>query len=404
MGSFDTIRYVDDPKFAVEGKRVLVRVDFNVPMDNNGMITSDVRIREALSTIKLLQKRKAKVVLMSHLGRPTGVGQEPRFSLKTVAVRLAELLKSDVQMMSDCVGDYIKSRSIDLKSGEVMMLENVRFHVRETKHPDDFGKDLARNGDFFVNDAFGSCHRAHGSVTGVAKYLPHAAGLLIRKELEAFGPLLNNPPRPYVAILGGAKVSDKLGVIDAMLDRVNTLMIGGAMAYTFLKTADRPVGKSLVEDDQLKFAHNMFVKAAEEHISLMLPDDHVVAANMDDESAKVVDKIPDGMAAFDIGPKTITKYVKAISTAKAVMLAGPLGVFERERFANGTRAICQALADAHKRGALVVVGGGDSAAAVEKFGFVKNVTHISTGGGASLELLEGKELPGLVALAAPDPK
>lgn len=403
MGKFDTIQYIDDPVFDAKGKRVLVRVDFNVPQDENGLITSSRRIREAMQTIDLLRAKGGRIILMSHLGRPKGK-PDPKYSLKTVSLELARMLGIEVHMAPDCVGQYVEAQTRSLKNGQVLLLENVRFHQREEKDADAFGKDLARNGDIFVNDAFGSCHRAHGSVSGVAKYLPHFAGLLVRRELEAFGPLLDRPQTPYVAVLGGAKVSDKIGVIKALLDRADTVIIGGAMAYTFLKAAGYPVGKSLVDNENVKFAHEMFLAAAERGVSLLLPEDHVVAASMEDESAHVVDRIPDGMAGFDIGPKTVVKFTKALATAQTVIFNGPMGVFEKERFSNGTKSIVQTLAELKSAGSLVVVGGGDSAAAVEAFGVAHKVTHVSTGGGASLELLEGLEMPGLAALSAPQPR
>ena len=398
MGKFDTIHYVDEPQVEVAGKRVLLRLDLNVPLDADGMITSDKRIRASLPTINLLRERGAKVVIMSHLGRPKG-NPNPRLSLKTVSLRLAELLKCDVHMLPDCVGTYVESRTREMNDGEVVMLENVRFHERETKDADAFGKDLVVNGDFYVNDAFGTCHRAHGSVTGVAKILPYAAGLLIRKELKAFGKVFDEPKRPFVALLGGAKVSDKLGVIEALLDQVDTLIIGGGMAYTFLKASGREIGKSIVDNDKLEFAQAMMRKADEVGVKLLLAQDHVVANGLEDESATLVDIIPADKGAFDIGAKSIELFSKSIAAAGTIVFNGPVGVFERSRFSNGTQSIVGALADAYSSGSTVIVGGGDSAAAVEMFDHAEDVTHISTGGGASLELLEGKELPGLAALS-----
>lgn len=398
MIDYSRIRFVDDPSLNFRGQRVLVRSDFNVPLSDSGAITNDKRIRESLPTIELLRERGARVVLMSHLGRPKG-GPEPKFSLAPVAEDLAKKLGVRVPLLSDCVGDQVLAATRQMKDGEVLLLENVRFHKAEEKDGAAFGALLAPNGDFFVNDAFGTCHRAHGSVSGVPALLPHAAGLLVKREVAAFGPLMTNPPRPYVAVLGGAKVSDKIKVIESLLTRVNTIIIGGAMAYTFLKAKGESVGKSLVEDAQIGFAKGLLERAREQGVDILLPSDHVVSGAIDDEAgARESSVISENLAGFDIGSHTAKTYAKALKSAKAVIFNGPMGVFERPAFAKGTVAVLDALASAHAAGALVVVGGGDSAAACEAFGYEDRVTHVSTGGGASLELLEGLDLPGLAAL------
>ena len=391
------IRFVDDPTFAVKGKRVLLRVDFNVPFDERGLISNDKRMRETLPTIELLRKKGARVIVMSHLGRPKG-NPEAKYSLKTVALHLGKLLMTDVHLAPDCVGQYVLSRTRELKDGEVLVLENVRFHERETSDPDAFGADLAPNGDVFVNDAFGTCHRAHGSVVGVAKKLPRAGGLLIKRELEFLAPLLDKPKRPYVAVLGGAKVEDKIGVIRAFIERADKIVIGGGMAYTFLHAQGQAIGKSLFDEAHVRLAKELLELAADRDVDVLLPVDHVVAKSSADTTAKILPTIPNNLAAFDIGSRTTTNFSAALANANTVVFNGPMGVYENPAFAKGTRGLLSAMSDAHKRGATVVVGGGDSAAAVERLGFEKHVSHISTGGGASLEFLEGKVLPGIAAL------
>ena len=397
MGRFDGIRFVDDSSFDVAGKRVLVRADFNVPLNDQGEITNDKRIRATLPTINLLRERGAKVVLMSHLGRPKGE-PDPAFSLKPVAKRLSELLGVNVAFANDCIGEAVVAETTKLADGDVLLLENVRFHLAETKDADAIGPQLAANGDAFVNDAFGTCHRAHGSVVGPAKLLPSAAGLLIRREIEAFGPLLEGSKPPLIAILGGAKVADKIAAIESLLERCDDLIIGGGMAYTFLKARGEEIGNSLLDAEHVEFASRMLKRAEDKGVAVLLPEDHVVAESIDATDGTVEPEIEAGQAAFDIGPATRKRFAGVIAHAGSIIFNGPMGVFEREQFAGGTRKVLEAMAEAHGRGALVVVGGGDSAAATELFEFEDKVTHVSTGGGASLELLEGKELPGLTAL------
>lgn len=397
MALTDGIRFVDDPGFECAGKRVLVRADFNVPMDHNGMITNDKRLRESIATIELLRRKSAKVILMSHLGRPKG-NPEPKYSLKTVSLALSNLLKTDVHMATECVGDFVKSDTNKLGPGDVLLLENVRFHKRETDDYKAFGRDLAANGDIFVNDAFGSCHRAHGSVAGVAEVLPSYAGLLVKKELKAFSTLLDEPQVPVVAVLGGAKVSDKIGVIKALIDMCDALIIGGGMAYTFLKASGQQIGTSLLDKEHLGFAAEMLELAKRKGVKLLLPTDHLVGFDLKDGPGDIVKVIPDDHAAFDIGPETRKLYSDTLRNAKTIIFNGPMGVFETPAFAQGTRDVLSAMAQAKDAGATVVVGGGDSAKATEDMGFASKVTHVSTGGGASLELIEFGDLPGLKAL------
>ena len=382
----------------VRGKRVLIRVDFNVPLDKETgtKVLNDARIRAALPTIRAVLDRGGRPILMSHLGRPKGK-VVPTMSLRPVAKRLEELLGVPVRMAPDCVGPEVERMARELPPGEVLMLENVRFHPEETKGDEEFAKKLAALGDVFVNDAFGSAHRAHASVYTVAKFLPAAAGYLLQKEIEAFERILERPERPFVAILGGAKVSDKLPVIRNLLPKVDKLLIGGAMAYTFLKAEGLETGKSLVEEDLLEEARSVKAEAASQGKDLLLPKDHVVAASPDDEAgAKVVEgPVPADLMGLDIGPATVEAYRAALQGAKTVLWNGPMGVFEKDAFAKGTLGVGQAVAEC---GAFSVVGGGDSVAAVEKLGLADKISHISTGGGASLELLEGKELPGIAVL------
>ena len=380
----------------VKGKKVLVRCDFNVKMED-GVITSDKRIVASLPTIKYLLENGAKVILCSHLGRPKGEFK-PEFSLAPVAVRLGELLGLEVKMAKDVVGESAQALAADLKEGEVLLLENVRFHAEETKNDPDFSKALASLAEIYVNDAFGSAHRAHSSTTGVADYLPAVGGYLIRKELQYIGGALEKPQRPLVAILGGAKVSDKIGVITNLLNKVDTLIVGGGMAYTFFAAQGHSVGTSICEEDKLDLARDMMKLAEEKGVKFLIPVDNVVATAYDAEAEhKVVDSddIPDGWMGLDIGPKTSAIFADAIKDAGTVIWNGPMGVSEWKNFANGTIAVATAIAES---GAISIVGGGDSAAAVAKLGFADKMSHISTGGGASLEFLEGKDLPGVVAL------
>jgi phosphoglycerate kinase len=389
---------------SVAGKRVLVRVDFNVPLDDSGKITDDTRIRASMPTIYYLLENGAAVILMSHLGRPKGK-PNPKYSLAPVAAHLQELLgaATPVKFAPDCVGPEVREMAHNLQTGEVLLLENLRFHPEEEANDSDFARQLADLADLYVDDAFGSSHRAHASTEGVAHYLPAVAGMLMERELAILGAALDNPERPFVAILGGAKVSDKIGVISNLLNKVDTLIIGGGMANTFLKAFDYQIGDSLVENDKVKDAEALTVQATLKEVPIMLPTDVVIG---DEFSAtanhKVVEvrAVPElgGWRILDIGPKTAKEYAAIIRGAKTVVWNGPMGVFEMEPFAAGTRAVAQAMADATENGATTIVGGGDSVAAVEQMGLAGKVTHISTGGGASLEFLEGRELPGVAAL------
>ena len=381
----------------VAGKKVLVRCDFNVPLDENKNITDENRLIGALPTIKYLIDHKAKVILCSHLGRPKGEFN-PKFSLAPVAKRLSELLGQEVKMADDVIGDSAKALASSLKDGEVMLLENVRFHKEEEKNDPEFAKALASLAEVYVNDAFGTAHRAHASTAGVADYLPAVCGYLIKKEIEIMGKALSNPERPFVAILGGAKVSDKIGVIENLLDKVDYLIIGGGMAYTFLKAKGYEIGTSICEDEKIELATNIMEKAQQKGVELLLPVETVVAKEFSADSEPVVvpsDKIPADMMGMDIGPKTIELFSEVVKMAKTVIWNGPMGVFEFPKFAVGTKAIAKALAETD---AVTIIGGGDSAAAVAQLGFADKMTHISTGGGASLEYLEGIELPGIAAL------
>ena len=380
----------------VSGKKVLVRCDFNVPL-KDGAITSDKRIVAALPTIKYLLEHGAAVILCSHLGRPKGEFK-PEFSLAPVAVRLGELLGKPVIMAKDVVGEDAKAKAAALKPGELLMLENVRFEAGETKNNPDLAKAFASLAEIYVNDAFGSAHRAHASTAGVADYLPAVCGFLIQKEITVMGKALSDPKRPFVAILGGAKVSDKIGVINNLLDKVDTLIVGGGMAYTFAKAQGYSIGDSLCEDDKVELAREMLEKAKAKGVKLLLPVDNRVGDKFDANcSVKVVgsDNIPDGWMGMDIGPETEKLFCEAIKGAGTVVWNGPMGVFEFDKFAGGTLAVAKAVADS---GAVSIIGGGDSAAAVAKLGFGDKMTHISTGGGASREFLEGLELPGIAAL------
>ena len=382
----------------VAGKKILLRCDFNVPQDKaTGAITSDKRIVAALPTIKYLLDQGAAVIACSHLGKPKGEWKE-ELSLAPVAVRLSQLLGQEVIFAKDVVGDDAKAKAAALQGGQIMLLENLRFDPREEKNDPSFAKELADMAELYVSDAFGSVHRAHASTAGVAAFLPAVSGLLVAKELEIMGGALNDPKRPFVAVLGGAKVSDKIGVINNLLERANTIVIGGGMAYTFAKAQGGSIGKSLCENDKLDYALEMIEKAKKNGVKLLLPIDTVAADNFSNDAKRMVVStmaIPDDYEGMDIGPETTKLFCDAVKGAGTVVWNGPMGVFEFENFAAGTRAMAQALADS---GAVTIVGGGDSAAAVEQMGFADKITHISTGGGASLEFLEGLELPGVACL------
>ena len=387
-----TVRDID-----VKGKKVLVRCDFNVPQDENGNITDNRRIVSSLQTIEYLLNEGAKVILCSHLGRPKGQVKK-EFSLAPVAKELSRLLNKEVKLADDIVGESAKALVANLKEGEAILLENVRFDEREEKNDAEFAKELASLAEVYVNDAFGTAHRAHATTAGVADYLPAVSGFLIEKEINFLGKALENPARPFVAILGGKKVSDKIGVIDALLEKVDTLMIGGGMAYTFFKAQGYNVGNSICELDKLDLALNLMKKAQEKGVKLMLPVDTKLGKEFDKNTeTKVVayNEIPDGWEGFDIGPKTIETYSEELKKAKTVVWNGPVGLFEFDIFAEGTNALAKTLAELD---ATTIVGGGDCAAAVEKAGVADKLTHVSTGGGASLEFLEGKKLPGIEAL------
>ncbi len=406
----------------VKGKKVLVRCDFNVPQDKKtGEITSDKRIVAAIPTLKYLLEQGAAVIACSHLGKPAATfssyvkkqvekgknaeditEEEWKKSLKKltlapVAKRLSELLGTEVIFAADTVGEDAKAKASALKPGEIMLLENLRFDARETKNGEDFAKALADMADVYVSDAFGTVHRAHASTAGVAAFLPAYAGLLVEKEISIMGKALDDPKRPFVAVLGGAKVSDKINVINNLLEKADTVIIGGGMAYTFKKAQGYTIGKSLLEEDKLDYAKEMLAKAEAKGVNFLLPDDNFCASEFsaDAEPVLVEGDIPDDLMGMDIGPKTVEKFAAAVRGAGTIVWNGPMGVFEFDKFANGTKAMAQALADS---GAVTIVGGGDSAAAVEKLGFADRITHISTGGGASLEFLEGKELPGVACL------
>ena len=382
----------------VAGRKVLLRCDFNVPQDKEtGAITSDKRIVAALPTIRYLLEKKAAVIACSHLGKPKGEWKE-KLSLAPVAKRLSELLGQEVIFAKDIVGEDAKAKAAALKGGEIMLLENLRFDIREEKNDPEFAKELASMAELYVSDAFGTVHRAHASTAGVAAFLPAVSGLLVAKELEVMGGALNDPKRPFVAVLGGAKVSDKIGVINNLLDKADTIIIGGGMAYTFAKAQGGSIGKSLCEEDKLGYAREMIAKAEKNGVKLLLPSDTMAADDFSNDAKRQVVStmaIPDGWEGMDIGPDTIRTFCDAVKGAGTVVWNGPMGVFEFENFAAGTRAMAQALADS---GAITIVGGGDSAAAVEQMGFADRITHISTGGGASLEFLEGLELPGVACL------
>ena len=387
-----TVRDID-----LKGKKVFVRCDFNVPMDKEQNITDNTRIVAAIPTIKYLLEQNCKIILASHLGRPKGE-VKPEYSLKPVAKELSRLLDTEVIMANDVIGEDATSKADNLKEGEILLLENVRYHREETDNDPEFAKKLADMAEIFVNDAFGAAHRAHASTTGIANYIPGVSGFLIEKELTVLGNAINNPERPFMAILGGAKVSDKIGVIDSLLDKVDTLMIGGGMAYTFFKAQGYNVGNSLCEVDKIDLALNAMEKAKQKGVKLLLPVDTKIGKEFkpDTESKTVAwTEIPNEREGFDIGEETIEMFKEELKNAKTVIWNGPLGLFEFDQFAIGTNSIAKALADVD---CIKIIGGGDSAAAVEKAGLAEKFTHISTGGGASLEFLEGKKLPGIEAL------
>lgn len=387
----------------IKGKKVIVRVDFNVPQDENGNITDDKRIVGALPTIKYLVNNGAKTILVSHLGRPKN-GPEAKFSMKPAAVRLSELIGKPVAIAADVIGPDAKARAAALKDGEILLLENVRFHKEEEKNDPAFAKELASLAEIFVNDAFGTAHRAHASTAGLADYLPAVCGYLIKKEIDIMGKALSNPARPFVAILGGAKVSDKIQVIENLIDKVDTLIIGGGMAYTFLKAKGYKIGNSICEDDKIDLAKSLLEKAENKGVALMLPIGSIVGKEFKNDTDHMYvpsDDMPDGWMGMDIGSLTIEKFSKEVKKAKTIVWNGPMGVFEFPNFATGTREIAKAVAES---GAISIVGGGDSAAAVEQLGYADKITHISTGGGASLEFLEGKELPGIAVLLDKNPR
>lgn len=380
----------------IENKRVLLRCDFNVPLDEKGNITDNTRIVKSLDTINYIISRNAKLVIMSHLGRPKGEYDE-KYSLKPVKEELERLLNHEVVLAKDVIGEDAKTKVNNMKYGDIVLLENVRFEKGEKENSDEMSKVLSNFGEIYVNDAFGTAHRAHSSTAGVAKYLPAYAGFLMKEEIEYLKTVINDPERPFLAILGGAKVSDKLAVIYSLLDKVDEILIGGGMVFTLFKAMGYNIGKSLVEEDRIEDAKNIIKKAEEKHIKLVLPVDVVVTDSIESNTYKTVniDQIPDDLMGVDIGEKTIENMGKEISKAMTIIWNGPLGVFEYVNFANGTKKIAEKIADTD---CVSIVGGGDSAAAVKQMGLEKEFSHISTGGGATLELLEGKKLPGVESL------
>ena len=381
----------------LKGKRVLIRVDFNVPLNDEQKITDDNRIRASLPTIRYALDQGAHVFLMSHLGRPKGK-PDPRMSLKPVADHLATLIQRPVVQCSDCIGSRVQKEIANGAQGAVVLLENLRFHPEEEKNDQAFARELAQVADLYVNDAFGTSHRAHASVAAIARFLPAAAGFLLEKEIEFLGGSLRSPQKPFVVILGGAKVSDKIGIVENMIDKVDRFLIGGAMAYTFLKVKGIPVGDSRVESDKLNLARDILKKAEEKKVELLLPEDHVVVREFkEDAEHKVSGKnIEDGWMGVDIGPETTAKYSRVLRDARTVIWNGPMGVFEMEPFKHGSLGIAETLAD--NKNAVTIIGGGDTAACVIQSGLAAKMSHISTGGGASLEYLEGRKLPGIEAI------
>jgi phosphoglycerate kinase len=393
---------VDD--LDVKGKRVFVRVDFNVPLTKEEpyTITDDTRIRAALPTINVLRQNGARIILASHLGRPKG-SSTPKYSLAPVRTRLAELLDADVQFADDCIGSEVEKKANALREGDVLLIENLRFHAEEEANDPEFAKQLATLADVYVNDAFGAAHRAHASIEGITHHIQEkAAGYLLRKEIEYLSVAVKDPQRPFIAIIGGAKISGKIDVINSLLSIADAILIGGGMMYTFFKAAGKEIGNSLCEDDRIDMAKSLMNRAEKEGKLLILPVDTIVAdAFQNEANAKIVeaDAIPEDWMGMDIGPKTIEEFTKQIVDAKTIVWNGPMGVFEMPNFANGTLAIAKAMAQATGKGATTIVGGGDSVAAVEQAGLAERMSHVSTGGGASLEFLEGKTLPGIAALA-----
>jgi phosphoglycerate kinase len=388
-------------KIQLKGKKVFVRVDFNVPLDENLNITDDIRIVESLPTIKKIINEGGKAILASHLGRPKG-GPNPIYSLKPVAKRLSELLNKDVKLAPDCIGDEVKLMTEQMLDGDVLLLENVRFHPEEEKNDPEFSKKLAELADVYVNDAFGSAHRAHASTEGITKYVSTSvAGYLMQKELDYLGSAISNPKRPFTAILGGAKISGKIDVINNLLDKVDTLVIGGGMAFTFFKAQGKEIGKSLLEEDKIELAKEILNKVSSSNVKFLLPIDIVVASEFNNDSPSSivsVDEISVDKMGLDIGPKTVELFKQEVLNSKTIVWNGPMGVFEMDNFAKGTFEIAKCLSEATESGAVTVIGGGDSAAAIAKAGLKDKVSHVSTGGGASLEFLEGKVLPGVAAL------
>jgi len=389
------IRTID--QIELKGERVFIRVDFNVPLDEKNRVTDDTRILLSLPTIRFVSEAGGKLILASHLGRPKGK-KDPKFSMAPVAEKLSQLVGGKISLATDCIGEEVQKQIGGMREGEILLLENLRFHPEEEKNDEVFSKALASLCDVYVNDAFGTAHRAHASTEGMTRYVKTvAAGFLMMKEVEGLEKALLNPQKPYVAILGGAKISDKIGVIQNLLDKVNTLLIGGGMAYTFLKAEGFQIGKSLVEEDQIGFSLNLLEKAKGK-IKFLLPSDHIAAERMDLQAKREIvqnDKIPSGWVCLDIGPETVKAFSEEIKSAKTIVWNGPMGVFEMEPFSQGTFAIAKAIANSS---AFSIVGGGDSVAAVNKAGVADQISHISTGGGASLEFLEGKKLPGIEAL------
>jgi len=384
----------------IEGRKVLIRCDFNVPLDERGRIVDDTRIKAALPTIRYALGRDCAVILMSHLGRPKSK-VEPKLSLKPVAPRLGELLNLNVVMAPDCIGPGVEKMARELKRGEVLLLENLRFHPGEEANDEKFARQLASLADVFVQDAFGTVHRAHASTAGVPRYLPSGAGFLLQKEIKYLKQALEEPEKPFLAILGGAKISTKIGVIKNLLPKVDSLILGGAMAYTFLRAEEISTGSSMVEESEIATAGEILKQASREEVTVLLPLDHVVAkrASEDAESKEISEvSIPEGWVGVDIGSFSIKRFSSAVKSSRTILWNGPMGIFEIDKFSKGTKAIAQAIAEATKKGSVSIVGGGDSVAAVTKFGLEDNMSHISTGGGAALEFLEGKELPGIAAL------
>lgn len=384
----------------IEGKKVLIRCDFNVPLDDKGKITDDTRIQAALPTIRYALGRECRVILMSHLGRPKGK-VDPKLSLKPVAERLGELLNLEVLMAPDCIGPDVEKMARELKGGEVLLLENLRFRSGEETNDEKFAQQLASLADVFIQDAFGTVHRAHASTSGVPRHLPSGAGFLLQKEIKYLKQALEEPERPFLAILGGAKISTKIGVINRLLSKVDSLILGGAMAYTFLRAENIGTGSSMVEEDKIDTAGEILKQASKKKVTVLLPLDHIIAnKTSEDAQSKEISEvaIPESWIGVDIGSFSVKRFSSAIKSAKTILWNGPMGIFEIDKFSQGTKAIAEAIAEATKKGSISIVGGGDSVAAVTKSRLQENVSHISTGGGAALEFLEGKELPGIASL------